>query len=91
MEQNQIEAIELLGQYTRDSFDPWDLAGPALAPYRRAIMCKLLDKPKVPLAQCGVTKLKQQFRRIYAPEGNCPAVRDAAFADWCRAITQLTE
>lgn len=88
MEDSQRRAIELLGRYTRQSFDAWDLAGPAMSHHRRQIMAGLRNADKMPpLSQCGVTKLKFALHKLYTPQGNCVAMRDKDFAQWCE--TQL--
>ena len=85
MKPNQIEALRLLGEQTRGTFDPWDLTGPANAPVRARIMSALLDR-RTPASKSGVTALRFHFSKLYAAPGGCRAERDSAFAAWAAAI-----
>lgn len=81
-----LEVIKLLGSYTNNSFDIWNLAGNSNAKRRAEIMSLLAGK-KIPQAKSGVTAIKQELYRLSNMTGNsCEAVRSELFVHWCKKL-----
>lgn len=80
---NLTAAVRLLGEYTRGSFDCWDLMGPAAAPLRARILSTLTGR-KVAKSRARVKDMQAAFYAAAQPKGDCIAARSKAFADWCR-------
>ena len=77
-------AIKLLGTYTAGRYDIWALAGPAKASCRAHIMSELLDR-KTPQSKSGVNAIRAEFERQCGITGNCIAIREDNFRDYCRS------
>ncbi len=88
----EVRGLTALRDATGGTFCLWNLAGPGLARTRQAVASALDGKP-VPQSKCGVTKLRDVFQHLWEmndPDGfracSCPAQREAAFADYARAV-----
>lgn len=77
------QACMLLGRFTRQSFDPWDLMGPANRRQRQDVMSALLGR-RVPIAQAGVSAIQAELYRRAAIDGGCRAECDDNFRQLCR-------
>lgn len=90
----ELDGIKALGQHTQNRFDPWILAGSRNAKTRAAIMAQLLNVPKVPQAQAGVTAIRARCFQIAEKRGlqfeanSCLAVRERQFVEWARKTTE---
>lgn len=86
MQKHQIEALTLLGQSTRGSFDPWDLTGPHNSGIRARIMALWFDLPKFPRKDAGVTAIQMTLHAAANVPGATPYARSDAFAAWARGL-----
>jgi len=77
------KAIELLERHSPGRFDVWALAGPSGRKARAALMETLLGH-RLPQAKCGVNALQAEFYRQAGIVGDCPAHRQAKFAEFCK-------
>lgn len=53
-------ALQMLGEATRNTCDPWNLSGKSNASIRQAVMRQLMGE-NVPKAKCGVNALIDEF------------------------------
>ena len=83
-----LKAIRLLGHYTSNRFDLWDLAGGQNAARRAQIMTELSGS-KVPQSKAGVTAIESAFFTACGIIGKCGAERDENFRNYCRAALAL--
>jgi hypothetical protein len=79
---NQNEALRLLGAYTAGRYDFWLLSGNTKAGCRAHIMSALAGK-RMPQAKSGVNAMTAAFYDFAKPVGDCPAIREDNFRDWC--------
>lgn len=77
------KAIELLETLTQGRFDVWAVAGSHNRKVRQALM-QTLVAARVPAAKCGVNALQAEFYRQAEIVGDCPAHRQAKFAEFCK-------
>lgn len=88
----ELDGIKALGHYTQGRFDPWMLAGSHNAKTRAVVMAQLLNLPKVPQAQAGVTAIRAKCFEIATRHGvqfspnSCLAERENAFVSWARSL-----
>ena len=77
-------ALYLLSKAGRN-FDPYSLAGKEKRLHRQKIMSALLGK-NVPLAQCGVTNIRDEFYKLSGVQDldECLAVKQDHFVRWAR-------
>jgi hypothetical protein len=77
-----LQAIRLLGSYTANRFDLWQLAGRAHA-MRRAHVLGTLTGTKVSQAKAGITAMRTAFYARLGIVGQCEAEREENFRFVC--------
>lgn len=80
------EAVKLLGEFTRGTFNLWAISGQSNAKLRQRIMAALSGRAKVPQSEAGVNALQAAFYAVARPEGSCEARREPAFREWAYAV-----
>ena len=84
---NQIEAIRLLGTYTRGRYDFWALAGGQNAK-RRAEVMTVFYGVRTPQSRAGVTMMREAFYEAFEILGDCQADREERFLEFVTLHTQ---
>ena len=81
----QFRAVQLLGAWTRNRFDIWNLAGNHHAG-NRAILLSLVVGKRMPQSKAGVTALRYEFYTMLGIIGTCEAHREDNFSSVCREL-----
>ena len=84
-DKNLVEAIKLLGVYTAWRFDIWAISGNARASCRSHVM-SVLKGVKTPQSKSGVNALAAEFHSRAGITGECDAVAEHNFIEFCRGI-----
>ena len=87
MNEDQMEALKLLGAATRGRYQIYEIAGPQNGKLRARIMT-LLCGEKCPIAKSGVTRLRSTFYALAAVTGGCLAAKEDNFIEWAVAAVQ---
>ena len=81
------EARIFLGEVTNNTFDLWKLSGNNNKKTRQKLI-QLLTGNKLPLAKCGITTIRKIFYDHYKPRGDCEAIREKNFINFCKKLEQ---